>query len=374
MHLEKLEISEIELPLKMPFETSFGRITRRRILLLRARDRSGLCGYGECAALEDPFYNAETADTAWLMITKYIAPMLAASNLQSAAQVAAALAAIRGHQMAKGGVEAAIWDLEAQLLNRPLWQHLGGVREEIACGVSIGLQESETALLEQINRELADGYQRIKIKIKPGHDLTLMEAVRSRFPEIQLMADANSAYRMADVELLKEFDRYRLMMVEQPLTPGDLVDHARLQREMQTPICLDESIETADDARHAHELDACRIINVKLGRVGGYGEALRIHDESVARGVPLWCGGMLESGIGRAHNIALSTLLGFTLPGDVSASERYWEEDIIEPPVQVTSRGTIVAPKGAGIGYQVNERRIESLTIRRLEMPLNSRN
>jgi O-succinylbenzoate synthase len=304
------------------------------------------------------------------MIAKYIAPLLAAGGIQSAAQVSAMLAPIRGHQMAKGCVEAALWDLEARLLGRPLWQHLGGVLSEIACGVSIGLQRSEEALLDKISQELADGYQRIKIKIKPGQDLKLMDAVRARFPDIQLMADANSAYTLDDLDLLKQFDRYRLMMIEQPLTPGDLLDHARLQREIATPICLDESIESADDARHAHELDACRIINLKLGRVGGYTEAKRIHDEAVERKVPIWCGGMLEAGIGRAHNIALSTLLGFTLPGDVSASERYWEEDIIEPPVVVTPRGTIQAPTGAGLGYQVNERRIESLVTRRLELSL----
>jgi O-succinylbenzoate synthase len=372
LQLERLEIREIALALKSPFETSFGRITRRRILLVRAFERSGVCGYGECAALEDPFYNHETCDTAWLLIAKYIAPLVAASSIQSAAQVPSALAPIRGHQMAKGSVEAAIWDLEARLLNRPLWQHVGGVRSEIACGVSIGLQESEAALLDKISRELEHGYQRIKIKIKPGQDLKLVAAVRARFPDIQLMADANSAYTLADLELLKQFDRDHLMMIEQPLTPGDLVDHARLQREIQTPICLDESIETADDARHAHELGACRIINLKLGRVGGYTEAKRIHDYAVERRMPVWCGGMLESGIGRAHNIALSTLPGFTLPGDVSASERYWEEDIIEPPVVVTPRGTIDAPAGAGLGYEVNERRIESLVARRFELRLGA--
>jgi O-succinylbenzoate synthase len=370
LHLESLEIREIELALKAPFETSFGRITRRRILLIRLRDRSGACGYGECAALEDPVYNCETKDTAWLVLTKYLAPLLAAAGIARAAEVAAAFAPIRGHYMAKACVEAAAWDLEARLAGQPLWRQLGGARAEIACGVSIGLQPSPAALTEKIRQELEDGYQRIKIKLKPGQDLKLMEAVRARFPDIPLMADANSAYTLADLDLLKQFDCYDLMMIEQPLRPGDLLDHARLQREIATPVCLDESIETAEDARHAHELGACRIINLKLGRVGGYTEAKRIHDYACERGMPVWCGGMLESGIGRAHNIALSTLRGFTLPGDVSASERYWEEDIIEPPVLVTPRGTIEAPLGAGLGYQVKERRIESLVTRRLDLSL----
>jgi O-succinylbenzoate synthase len=272
--------------------------------------------------------------------------------------------------MAKGGVETAIWDLEARMAAKPLWQHIGGTRDEIACGVSIGLQASNDALLEKVTREVEAGYQRIKIKIKPGRDLSLVETVRSKFPSIRLTVDANSAYSLADTDLLKRLDEYNLMMIEQPLAPGDLVDHAKLQREINTAICLDESILTLADARHAHELGSCKIINIKLGRVGGHAEARSIQEFCAGRETPVWCGGMLESGIGRAHNIAMSTLEGFTLPGDVSASARYWEEDIIEPPVLVSNRGTITVPDGPGIGYEVNERRVESLVRRREEVRL----
>lgn len=339
-------------------------------MLVRVFDKSGAFGYGECTAPEDPFYNHETVDTAWIIAANYVAPMLASARVEKASQVNDALARIRGNRMAKGGVEAAVWDLESRMLNKPLWQHLGGTQTEVASGVSIGLQETIEALFEKIERELERGYQRIKIKIKPGRDVALVEAIRERHPDIRLMVDANSAYTLADIDLLHRLDQFKLMMIEQPLTPGDLVDHAKLQREIATPICLDESILTVNDARHAHELGSCKIINIKLGRVGGHTEARMIQEFCHRRDIPVWCGGMLESGIGRAHNIAMSTLAGFTLPGDVSASERYWEEDIIEPPVTVTRRGTIEVPTKPGIGYEVNEQRVESLTVRRQEIEL----
>lgn len=366
LQLERIELREIELPLKYPFETSFGRTTRRRILIVRLFDRGGASGYGECVAAENPFFNHETIDTAWLMTSRYIAPLLAAARVESAAQVSQALDPIRENRMAKAGVEAAIWDLEAKLSEQPLWRHIGGTRDEITCGVSIGIQNSPEALLDIVGRELESGYQRIKLKIKPGKDEQFVEAVRRRFPAITLSVDANSAYRIeTGAPLFKRFDDYNLLMIEQPLTPGDLLDHAKLQRELRTPICLDESIVCLANARHAHELGACRIINIKLGRVGGFSEAQAIQSFAQEHGMPVWCGGMLEAGIGRAHNIALSTLPGFTLPGDVSASERYWEEDIIEPPVTVSREGTIKAPTGHGIGFEVNESRIEALTVRR---------
>lgn len=370
MKLERIELREIELPLKWPFETSFGRTTRRRIMIVRVFDESGAFGYGECTAAEDPFYNHETIDTAWIIVTNYVAPILAAAHVERADQVNDALARIRGNRMAKGSVEAAIWDLEARLGGKPLWRHIGGSREEIACGVSIGLQPNIQALLEKVAREVDAGYQRIKIKIKPGQDVSLVEAVRSKFPDIRLTVDANSAYSLADIDLLTQLDQYNLMMIEQPLAPGDIVDHAKLQRELDTPLCLDESILTVEDARKADELGSCKIINVKLGRVGGHAEARAIQKLCADRGTPVWCGGMLESGIGRAHNIAMSTLAGFNLPGDVSASARYWEEDIIEPEVTVSSRGTIAVPEGIGLGYEVNERRVESLVKRREELRL----
>jgi O-succinylbenzoate synthase len=370
LQLERIELREIELPLRWPFETSFGRTTRRRIMIVRVFDKSGAFGYGECTAPEDPFYNHETIDTAWIIVTNYVGPLLSEARIERAEEVNDALGRIRGNRMAKGGVEAAIWDLEARIAGKPLWQHIGGTRDEIACGVSIGLQASAETLVEKVTREVEAGYQRIKIKIKPGRDLSLVEAVRSKFPSIRLTVDANSAYSLADTDLLKRLDEYNLMMIEQPLAPGDLVDHAKLQREINTPICLDESILTRADARHAHELGSCRIINIKLGRVGGHAEARSIQEFCAERETPVWCGGMLESGIGRAHNIAMSTLPGFNLPGDVSASARYWEEDIIEPPVTVSSRGTIAVPGGPGIGYEVNERRVESLVRRREEVRL----
>jgi O-succinylbenzoate synthase len=374
LKLERIELREIELPLKSPFETSFGRTSRRRILITRVFNRDGASGYGECVASEGPFFNHETIDTAWLITTQYIAPLLSAETLESAAQVNSILAAIRENRMAKAGVEAAIWDLEAKLLGKPLWQHIGGTRDEIACGVSIGLQTSLEALIEKVRTEVESGYQRIKIKIKPGKDVNLARAVREQFPDITLSVDANSAYRLeTDTALLKKLDEYDLLMIEQPLPPGDLLDHSKLQRELLTPLCLDESILCLANARHAYELGACRIINIKLGRVGGFTEAKAIQTFAQQHGMPVWCGGMLESGIGRAHNIALSTLPGFTLPGDVSASARYWEEDIIEPPVTVSREGTIRAPSGAGIGFEVDESRIEALTVRRETIFLNSR-
>lgn len=365
MQLERVELREIELPLKAAFETSFGRVTRRRILVVKVYDRDGMAGYGECVAGENPFYNHETIDTAWLMTTKSIVPLLAAARVRSATQVRQALALIRENRMAKAGVEAAIWDLEARLAEQPLWRYLGGTRPEIDCGVSIGLQESTEALVDTVNREIESGYQRIKIKIKPGKDIRLVEAVRSRFPDITLSVDANSAYSLVrDCTLLRQLDNFGLLMIEQPLAPGDLVDHAKLQRGLETSICLDESIVSLANAEHAHELGACRIINIKLGRVGGYSEARDIQAFAQARDMPVWCGGMLEAGIGRAHNIALSTLPGFTLPGDVAASERYWEQDIIEPPVTVSRGGTIAAPTGHGIGFAVDEAYIDALTVR----------
>jgi O-succinylbenzoate synthase len=371
LQLERLELREIQMPLLAPFETSFGRATNRRILIVRAFDRSGACGSGECTAMEGPFFNHETIDTAWMITEKFIAPLLSAGHVVEASQVSRILAPIRENRMAKGGVETAVWDLEARLASLPLWRHLGGTQPVIRCGVSIGLQESTETLLEKVAQELESGYQRIKLKIKPARDVQLVQAVRSRFPAITLSVDANSAYVLDhDLGLLKQLDRYDLLMIEQPLAAGDLLDHAKLQRALRTPICLDESIVSLANAAHALELGSCRIINIKLGRVGGHTEARAIQDLARRQGVPVWCGGMLESGVGRAHNIAMSTLPGFTLPGDVSASARYWAEDIVEPPITVSRDGTIEAPSGDGIGYDVDESRIEALTVRRAEIRL----
>jgi O-succinylbenzoate synthase len=366
LNLKTLELVEIGLPLKAPFETSFGTTHQRRILIVRIVDADGAVGYGECTAPEAPFYNHECIETAWIVIAKFIAPMIANGKVHCANEASRALAPIRGNRMAIGGVEAAVWDLEAKLAGQPLWRHLGGTRSEINSGVSIGLQSSIEVLLEKVRHEVACGYQRIKLKIKPGQDVELVKAVRNEFPEILLSVDANSAYRLErDVELLKELDKFDLLMIEQPLAAGDLVDHAKLQRKIKTRICLDESITCLADAKHAIELGACGIINIKLGRVGGHTEAKAIQEYAMQCEIPVWCGGMLESGIGRAHNIAMSTLPGFTLPGDVSASARYWHEDIIDPPVTVNSKGVITLSEDSGIGYSINEERTKSHITRR---------
>jgi O-succinylbenzoate synthase len=374
LNLKTLELVEIGLPLKAPFETSFGTTHERRILIVRVIDADGVVGYGECTAPEAPFYNHECIESAWTVIAKFIVPMIAKDQVRCADQVSRALAPIRGNRMAIGGVEAAIWDLEAKIAGQPLWRHLGGTRSEIDCGVSIGLQSSVDVLLEKVRHEVASGYQRIKLKIKPGQDVELLKAVRHEYPDILLSVYANSAYSLdRDVELLKELDEYDLLMIEQPLAAGDLLDHSKLQRKIKTAICLDESITCLADAKHAIELGACRIINIKLGRVGGHAEAKAIQDYAMHHQVPVWCGGMLESGVGRAHNIAMSTLPGFTLPGDVSASARYWHEDIIDPPVTVSDKGTITAPDAPSIGFSVNWERISSLTDRHETIDLRSK-
>ncbi len=366
LSLEKIELREIAMPLRAPFETSFGISTNRRILIIRVFDRDGAIGYGECTAPGSPFFNHETVETAWTIIKNFVAPMLAKSGVSQASDVSDALAPIRGNRMAIGGVETAIWDLEAKKANAPLWKHLGGTLEEINSGVSIGLQKSPEILLEKVTHEVKSGYQRIKLKIKPGKDVELVKIIRENFPDILLSVDANSAYRLdRDLRVFEELDDYDLLMIEQPLAAGDLVDHAKLQKRLKTSICLDESITCLEDAKHALELESCRIINIKLGRVGGHSSARAIQSYAAARDIPVWCGGMLESGIGRSHNIAMSTLPGFVLPGDVSASARYWKEDIIDPPVTVSPQGIITAPAGSGIGFEAREDLIKTLVVKR---------
>jgi len=364
MKIDRIELREIQMPLVHFFETSFGRTTTRRIVLVRV-DADGLTGWGEVTAGEVPTYSYETPETAWHILRDFLIPWTLGKVWAAPADVAARFRPIRGHNMAKAALENAVWDIDAQQRNVPLAKLVGGTLKEIPCGVSIGIQNSIAELLEKVEGELAAGYQRIKVKVKPGWDLNVLEAIRTRFPHIPLMADANSAYSLADLAHLKEFDRFYLMMIEQPLGWDDLVDHAKLQREISTPICLDESIHTADDARKALQIGAGKIINIKLGRVGGFTAAKQVHDLCRGRNVPVWCGGMLESGIGRAHNIAMSTLPGFTLPGDVSASKRYWAEDIIEPEVTVSAQGTIHVPQTVGLGYTPNLKRIEKLTARK---------
>lgn len=352
------------MPLVHFFETSFGRTYERSMILVEVVS-DGVSGWGEVTCGENPFYNEEWTESAWLLLQHYIGPKVVGRELESASSVAPLTAHIRGHNMARGGLEAAVWDLEARLLGRPLWQHIGGgARREIPCGVSIGVQDSVAQLLQKIETELAAGYQRIKMKIKPGWDVQVVAEVRRAFPDILLMADANSAYTLADTERLRRLDEFHLMMIEQPLSHDDIIDHAQLQRKLKTPICLDECIRTAHHAEQAIGLGACRIINIKLGRVGGFREAKRVHDVAQRAGIPVWCGGMLEAGIGRAHNVALATLPNFVLPGDVSASKRYWARDIITPPVETTPSGTIAIRDNPGFGYDLDHDWIRQITVR----------
>ncbi len=324
----------------------------------------GLSGWGEVTAGEGPFYNPETTDTSWSIFNDFVAPLAIGKNIEGPDDLPALLQPIRGHEMTKAALENALWDIESQRRGVALATLLGGTAQEIACGVSLGIQSNPETLVSAIEKELAAGYQRIKIKIKPGKDLGFIAAVRKRFPAVKLMVDANSAYHLEQAAHLKAFDAYELMMIEQPLAWDDIFVHAKLQAQMRTPICLDESIHNANHASAAIELRACKIINIKLGRVGGHSEARRVQEICRERSIPVWCGGMLETGIGRAHNIAMSSLPGFVLPGDVSASQRYWDEDIIEPEVEVTSKGTIVVPTTPGLGYSVRRKRIEQLTVR----------
>lgn len=363
MKIKRIEIREIHLPLVHFFETSFGRTTARRIVLVRA-ETDEFTGWGEVTAGEEPFYSHETPETAWHILRDFLIPWTLGREFERASDLAPRFRPVRGHNMAKAALENALWDIEAQEKGVPLATLIGGTLREIPCGVSIGIQDSIEELLTKIERELQAGYQRIKVKIKPGWDVEVLAQIRARFPRIALMADANSAYTLDDLEHLKSFDRFHLMMIEQPLGWEDIVDHTRLQKELLTPICLDESIHSADDARRAIELGSCKIINIKLGRVGGFTSAREVHDVCRARRVPVWCGGMLESGIGRAHNIAMSALAGFTLPGDVSASRRYWAEDIIDPEVMVGPQGTIRVPETPGLGFTPNLERIEKATVR----------
>ena len=364
MKIDAIVLRELHMPLVRPFETSFG-VTRNRRILLAEIQSEGLTGWGECTAGERPFFSSESTDSAWQAITQELGPMLASETPRHGGDCPRIFRQVRGNHMAKATLENAIWDLEAQREGISLSRMLGGVHEKIPCGVSLGIQSSIPELLAIIEKELAAGYQRIKLKCKPGWDVEVFEKVRNRWPGIMLSCDANSAYRLRDVDHLVSFDAFDLLMIEQPLWHDDFYYHSILQKRLKTPICLDESIRNRRDALAAIEMESCRIINIKLGRVGGFSEAIAVHNAALERGIPVWCGGMLESGIGRAHNIALSTLENFTLPGDVSASARYWAEDIIEPAVTVSAAGEIAVPDTPGRGYEVRRDLIERLTVRR---------
>jgi len=364
MKVEAITLRELQMPLVHFFETSFARINTRRVLLVTVHCE-GVEGWGECVADDGPFYSDEFTDSAWLTTTRFLAPAVLGKTIVSGRDSAPMLSRVRGHRMAKAALENALWDAEARQRQIPLWKLLAGTRKEIPTGVSIGIQDSIEQLLEKIEIELAAGYRRIKVKVKPGWDLKVLERIRARWADIVLSCDANSAYTLDETEHLRTFDQFNLLMIEQPLWNDDIYYHARLQKELRTSICLDESIHHARDAAQAVETGACRILNIKVGRVGGFSEAIKIHDVCRNHKVPVWCGGMLESGVGRAHNIALSTLENFSLPGDVSASRRYWKEDIIDPEVQVTPQGTILIRDDPGTGYRVREDLVEKLTVRK---------
>jgi O-succinylbenzoate synthase len=364
LKIDHIHLREINMPLAHPFETSFGRTTTRRILLVEL-EADGLTAWGECVAGEHPYFSDEMIDTAWLVTEAELAPRLIGTPIDGGGAVPGLLKQVRGNRMAKAALENAVWDLEAQVDKIPLAKLLGGTRAKIPCGVSIGIQSSPEELMDKIATELDAGYQRIKLKCKPGWDVAIFEAVRKRWPEITLSCDANSVYRLKDIDHIATWDEFKLLMIEQPLWYDDFYFHSMLQKRIETAICLDESIRNRRDALAAIDMESCRIINIKVGRVGGFSEAIAVHNAAQERGIPVWCGGMLETGIGRAHNIALSSLANFSLPGDVSASSRYWTEDIIEPAVTVSKAGEIKVPTIAGSGYAVQRDRIEALTVRR---------
>lgn len=361
--IDRIELRLVPLRLRRPFEISSGSRQDRQILLVTV-EGGGERGWGECVAAEDPAYSYETTETAWHVLRDFIAPAVVGAQGGAPEEWMAAAGWVRGHRMAFAGVEMALWDLAARMRGVSLADAVGGGRRPVAVGVSVGLQPSDAELLDRIGEYVDDGYRRIKVKIKPGRDVDMLSAVRVRFPDLPLMADANSAYTLADADHLARLDPLDLMMIEQPLDHADLRDHARLQEHVSTPICLDESIRSLHDAALALELGSCRIVNIKPGRVGGFGSARAIHDLCVAHGVPVWCGGMLESGVGRAHNVALATLEGFTLPGDISASARYWDEDLVSPEFELEG-GTLTLPDAPGIGVRPRIARIDSLTTRR---------
>jgi O-succinylbenzoate synthase len=363
MKVKRIELLHLRLPLVHFFETSFGRVYDQETLIVRA-EADGISGFGEVPASAAPRYSYETVQTAWHVIGDFLAPKLRGREFRAPGPVSELFSFVRGHNMAKAGLEMAVLDLFGKAEKKPLWRILDGELRELPAGVSLGIEDRVEDLLLRIEKALAEGYRRIKIKIRPRWDVKVLAAIRKRFPGIPLMVDANGAYRLSDLEHLKRLDDFGLMMIEQPLEHDDYVDHAKLQAQLQTDICLDESIRSYDDARRALELGACRVINIKPARVGGPFNARMIQSLARAHKVPVWCGGLLETGIGRAHNIAVASLPGFTLPGDISASRRYYKEDVIDPPVKVGPGGMLKMPEGPGIGYNVLQERLAKYCIR----------
>lgn len=364
--ISKVILHKLKMKLKSPFETSFGKFQEKEFFVVEVVDEIGRTGWGESVAFSSPWYSEETVKTNEHMMEDFLIPLLLKAPISHPNEVRERFLKIRRNPMAKAALEGAVWDLYARIQKVPLWKALGGTKKEIEVGVSIGIQPTVTDLLKLIESYLEEGYKRIKVKIKPGNDVEMLREIRKHFPNIPLMADANSAYGLKDIDHLKKLDEFHLMMIEQPLAHDDIIDHARLQKEIDTPICLDESIHSLEDAKKAVELGSCKIINIKIGRVGGLSEAIDIHHYCKSNDIPVWCGGMLEAGIGRAHNIALTTLDHFILPGDTSGSSRYWEEDIIEPEVTVNN-GYISVPMDPGIGYKVNRQTLEKYTVDKKE-------
>lgn len=362
MRIQEVIIRKLEMRMKQPFSTSFGTMQDRQFIVIEVRDELNNSGFGEGVAFSIPWYTEETIETSLHMIRDFLVPMLKGKTIQHPDEVTTLFQTIRKNNMAKAAVECAVWDCWAKRKEMSLSKALGGTKGSIDVGISIGIQKDIETLSQRIESSLQDGFKRIKVKIKPGQDIELLRQIRQRFPTIPLMADANSSYTLEDLDLLKQMDQFKLTMIEQPLASDDIVDHAVLQREIQTPICLDESILSAEDARKAIQLGSCGVINVKIGRVGGLTEARRIHNICQKANIPVWCGGMLEAGIGRAHNIALTSLPNFTLPGDTAGSASYWERDIITPEVTVEN-GVITVPKSAGLGYTVDTNEMNRRTI-----------
>jgi o-succinylbenzoate synthase len=364
MKIEKIELRHIKMELVSPFTTSMGTEYNEEHILVRV-DGEGLTGWGECVAEGTPFYSYETVITAWHILQDFLIPSILGKDISNIDEAIQLYSKVRGHRMAKAGLEAALWDLFAKSKNISLSKMLGGTKEKVDVGVSIGIQSSVAELIKVIDSYLAEGYKRIKIKIAPGNDIQFVQAVRKQFPEILFQVDANSAYTLEDIDLLKQMDEYNLLLIEQPLGYDNIYDHSKLQRELKTPICLDESIHSLDDTRAAIELDSCRVINIKPGRVGGFTESKLIHDYCASKNIPVWCGGMLESGIGRAGNVALASLSDFTLPGDISASKRYYKEDIVEPEFVVNEDGTMDVPTKPGIGVEINIKMLDKASLKK---------
>jgi O-succinylbenzoate synthase len=362
LKIDKIVVRKLKMDLQFPFETSFGTQTDRECLIVEAHSGE-VVGYGEGVASTNPYYSEETVVTTNHILGDFLIPLVLSNEVTHPSEINDLFSGIRRNSIAKASIETALWDLYAKLENRSLADVMGGKKEKIGVGVSIGIQSTKEELLRKVEESLKLGYNKVKIKIKPGKDIDYLRAVREKFPDTPIMADANSAYTLNDIDLFKEMDDLNLMMIEQPLAHDDIIDHATLQKAILTPICLDESIHSVEDTRKAIELGSCKIINIKIGRVGGISEAIKIHDLCQENNIPVWCGGMLESGIGRAHNVAITSLENFTIPGDTAPSARYWMEDIIIPEVTMDSNGYIEIPKGPGIGYNINQEALERYTV-----------